>query len=149
MEGIIADRIWSRVKRLIQGQPSKSAAFAYVSKGAPLSFGDGDTLICDATDRAIRSGQTDAQTLRQFLQNGAKLFSCENLHAKVMVSGDITVIGSANLSSAAETTLVEASLVSRRAGLRSQALALIHSIRTKSVPIDEEFIDRIYSPARG
>jgi len=47
MEEIITDRIWSRVKQLIEGQPSKTAAVAYVSKGAPLSFGDGDTLVCD------------------------------------------------------------------------------------------------------
>ncbi len=140
---MITDRIWSRVTRLIQGQPAKIAAFAYVSKGAPLSFGDGDTLICDATDRAIKSGQTDAQSLRRFFGNGAKRFSCQDLHAKVMVSGEITVIGSANLSSSAETTLVEAVLVTRRARLRSQALALIESIKTESVPIDEKFIDRI------
>jgi hypothetical protein len=145
MEGIITGRIWSQVKEVIDSQASKTAAVAYVSKGTPISFGDGDTLICDATDQAIRSGQTDADTLRDFLRNGAKLFSCENLHAKVIVSGDVTVIGSANLSASAETVLIEASLVTRRARVRSQALALIHDIRTKAVPIDADFVRRICS----
>ena len=145
MEEIITDKIWSRVKRLIEGQPSKTAAVAYVTKGAALSFEDGDTLVCDASDQAIKSGQTDARILRKFLDAGAKLFSCEDLHAKVMVSGDITVIGSANISSSAETTLVEAMLVSRRPRLRSQALALIHNIKRKSVAIDEHFLDHICS----
>jgi hypothetical protein len=144
-EGFIAYKVWSQVKRLIRGQAGKIAAIAYVSKGAPLSFGEGDTLVCDATDQAIKAGQTDAQTLKGFFRDGAKLFSCQDLHAKVMVSGDITVVGSANLSSSAETTLVEALLVTKRPRLRSQALALINNIRTNSVTIDEKFIDHICS----
>jgi phosphatidylserine/phosphatidylglycerophosphate/cardiolipin synthase-like enzyme len=129
MEKIIkGNKPWTQVARLIRGH-RKTAAIAYVSKGAPLLFEDRDTLVCDASDGAIKAGQTDARTLGRFLKAGATLFSFRNLHAKLLVSGNVTVIGSANLSSSAQEHLVEALLVTDRSQVRSQALALMYDIR--------------------
>ena len=145
MDRIITNNVWRQVATLIGKEANKLAAIAYVSKGTPLSFSKGDTLVCDASDHAIKTGETDAETLKRFFRAGAKLFSCSNLHAKLLVSSDIAVIGSANLSASAENLLVEASLISRRSQTRSQAAALIHNIIKASVPIDESFLDRISS----
>lgn len=102
MERIITNNVWTQVERLLKKGSSKTAAIAYVSKGTPLSFGDGDVLVCDASDAAIKSGETDAITLRRFLNDGAELHSCPNLHAKMLISGNSVVIGSANLSTSSE-----------------------------------------------
>lgn len=145
MERIIKDKVWSRVNRLLKKRDNKIAAIAYVSKGTPLSFGDGDVLICDASDPAIKSGETDATTLKRFRSDGAQLYSCQNLHAKILISGDSVVIGSANLSASSENHLLEASLITTRSQIRSQINALIHNIVEVSIPVDDKFINHISS----
>jgi hypothetical protein len=63
----------------------KTAVVAYVSSDAIVPFGAGDTLVTDATDEAIGSGQTRARVLRDALARGAEIYSCPNLHAKVIL----------------------------------------------------------------
>lgn len=145
MERIITNNVWTQVIRLLKKRDSKVAAIAYVSKGTPLSFGDGDVLVCDASDQAIKSGETDAPSLRRFLNAGAQLYSCPNLHAKVLISGKSVVIGSANLSTSSENYLLEASLITTRSQIRSQVSALIHNIIKASAPIDDACIKHISS----
>ncbi len=145
MERIIKDKVWSRVNRLLRKRDNKIAAIAYVSKGTPLSFRDGDVLVCDASDHAIKSGETDAATLKRFLNDGAQLYSCPNLHAKILISGSSVVIGSANLSASSENYLLEASLFTTRSQIRSQANALVHNIIEVSTPINDVFINHITS----
>lgn len=145
MDRIIKDKVWSQVNRLLKKRDNKIAAIAYVSKGTPLSFGDEDVLVCDASDQAIKSGVTDAATLKRFLRDGACLYSCQNLHAKILISGNSVVIGSANLSGSSENHLLEASLLTTRFQIRSQINALIHNIIEVSTPIDDNFINHISS----
>jgi hypothetical protein len=145
MERIITNNVWTQVTRLLKKRENRIAAIAYVSKGTPLSFGDGDVLVCDASDAAIKSGETDAITLKKFLNGGAELYSCPNLHAKILISGNSVVIGSANLSTSSEHYLLEASLISTRSQIRSQVSALIHNIVKVSIRIDDAFISHIIS----
>ena len=142
---IITNKIWSQVTQILGKHCYKLAAIAYVSKGTPLSFQDGDTLVCDASDQAIKSGETDAKTIKKFFNAGAKLYSCQNLHAKLLISNGLTVIGSANLSASSENILIEAALLTTRSQIRSQVSALIHNIIKASIPIDEDFLDHIVS----
>ena len=145
MERFVTENVWSHIGRLIQNGDRKFAAIAYVSSKTPLSFGQGDVLICDASDNAIRCGETDAKTLRKFLRNGATIYSCDCLHAKTLISGNLVVVGSANLSSASENLLLEACLLTTRSQIRSQAQALIHSIMKASTLVDDAFIQHIIS----
>lgn len=144
MDRIITNNVWSQVKKLI-GKQNKVAAIAYVSKGTPLSFRRGDTLICDASDNAIKTGETDAGMIKSFLQAGASVYSCPTLHAKLLVSGDMAVVGSANLSASSENYLVEASLITTRTQIRSQVSALIYNIVKASTLIDGDFVTHICS----
>jgi hypothetical protein len=144
MDRIITANVWTRVTKIIKSD-YKTAAIAYVSKGTPLIFKEGDTLVCDASDQAVKSGETDAKTIKRFFKDGARLFSCSNLHAKLLICNDLAIIGSANLSHSAENHLIEAVLVSTRSTIRSQVNALIHNIITGSTPIDRIFILHICS----
>lgn len=142
MDQLLTDNIWKQVALLVDTDALKVAAIAYVTNDAYLSFHQNDILVCDASDSAIKSGQTSAQTLKRLLDCGVQLFSCPGLHAKALVSGDLAVIGSSNLSASSATNLIEASLVTRRFQARSQVRAFIQKLIRISTPIDFEFIAR-------
>ena len=106
MDKIFTNSSWSKISSYFTEGAPKFAAIAYVSKGTPLKFGNGDILICDASESSIKSGNTDAGILLNFKKNGAQIFSCENLHAKIVVCGKYAVIGSSNLSKSSEDDLL-------------------------------------------
>jgi hypothetical protein len=119
------------------------AAIAYVTEGNMLNFHKGDTLICDASDQAIRTGETSAAVLRKLFKAGVSIYCRENLHAKVLVFGKNVLIGSCNLSNASATSLREAALLTSRSLVRSQVVAFIHMVKNESQVMDEQFVDRI------
>jgi uncharacterized protein YdhG (YjbR/CyaY superfamily) len=143
MNQVITDNIWRRVKQLARKSGHTTAAIAYVSTRKYVSFGDGDVLVCDASDQAIRSGETSATVLAHFFKAGANIYSCRGLHAKTLVMGRIVLIGSCNLSESSAKVLRELAVVSSDASLRSQALAFVHGLTEQSAPVDKTFIERI------
>jgi hypothetical protein len=128
MDKILTNNSWSTISSQIPKHSPKFAAIAYVSKNSPLEFGDGDVLICNASAAAISNGNTDARTLLTFKKNGARIFSCENLHAKVVVCGKFAIVGSSNLSKSSEEDLLEATLITDRRQIRAQVLSLIYNL---------------------
>lgn len=140
---VFTNRAWSKIsKHLSRGTP-KIAAVAYVSREPPLEFGDGDILICDASVSAIKNGETNAGILMAFKHNGARIYSCDNLHAKIMVCGRYAVVGSSNLSRSSEENLVEASLITDRRQVRGQILGLLHNLMNVSKELDEDEIEKL------
>lgn len=142
MDRVLIDNIWRDIAPLVRKQ-KKVAALAYVSTDKHLTFRTGDTLLCDASDQAIRSGQTSAYVLGKFHKEGAKLYSCPNLHAKAIVFGGNVLIGSNNLSESSANQLREMAILSSRSSVVSQARAFIHRLKEESEPIDAEFLERI------
>jgi len=88
-------------------------AVAYFSDGAAklLPLTEGSRLVVDASERAIRSGQTHPSDLKVLVERGVRVFSRQNLHAKVFVFGSQAFVGSANASNRSSQTLIEAMLV--------------------------------------
>lgn len=60
------------------------AAIAYVSSAENLHLHAGDTLITDASENAIKAGQTSARVLREFFRRGVVVYHCAGLHAKLL-----------------------------------------------------------------
>jgi len=145
MDKIFTSNSWSKILRYLPERSSKFAAVAYVSKGSPLKFGNGDILVCDASETSIRNGNTDAKTLLAFKRNGAQIFSCGNLHAKVVVCGEYAIVGSSNLSKSSEEILLEATLITDRRQVRAQSLGLIHSLMKASIELDENSLNQLVS----
>jgi hypothetical protein len=83
MNRLLTNNIWQQLKSALP-KGKKLAALAYVSTDRYCSFKKGDVLICDASESAIRGGQTSAVTLAKFFGAGAEIYSCENLHAKAL-----------------------------------------------------------------
>lgn len=142
MDRVLIDNIWGDIAPLMRKE-KKVAALAYVSTDRHLAFRKGDTLLCDASDQAVRSGQTSAKVLGKFLKAGAELYSCANLHAKAVIFGNKVLVGSNNLSESSASQLREMAVLSSRSSVVSQARAFIHRLKEESEPIDAEFIKRI------
>jgi hypothetical protein len=153
---VVSNGLWRDIKRLARANKPRFAAIAYVTSDALIKFGRGDTLVCDATDGAIKSGQTCAAVLRAALKlkRGASLYSSPGLHAKVLLLGRTSVIGSANMSASSADTLVEASVLTDDARAAAGVRVLVERLAKDADRIDHEFLDRIAklevrAPRRG
>lgn len=102
--------LWDQLRHVARQPGKKVAAVAYYSMGSPLAFDRGDVVIVDASEDAIRGGQTSAGALLKLAERGVKVFSLNRLHAKVLLAPTAAVVGSANLS-ASSTTMHEAGVV--------------------------------------
>jgi hypothetical protein len=81
-------------------------AVAYFGRGAGklLPLPPRSQLVVDASEAAVKSGQTCPAELHALIKKNVRVYSVQNLHAKVF-------IGSANVSRHSAGTLVEAMVV--------------------------------------
>lgn len=78
----------------------RKVAVPYVGRGASslLPLRGGDVLLCALTLANAKMGSVTPSELRLLRRNGVKLFTREDLHAKVYLFGSRAVVCSANLS---------------------------------------------------
>jgi hypothetical protein len=86
------------------------AAVAYFGKGASelLPLPPGSHLVVDASEHAVKKGQTHPADLKRLQRNEVVIFSRPYLHAKVFVFGNVAFIGSTNVSKRSSRILTEA-----------------------------------------
>ncbi len=137
---VVSSGLRKELKHLSRKRGSKKAAVAYVTSDDDVAFGGGDVLVCDASNHAIASGQTDATVLRRAYERSAELYSLQGLHAKLMLFGKTAIIGSANLSGNA---LAEAALITTDHVIHAGVASLIDEMVRRADPIDARFLDRI------
>lgn len=65
-------------------------------------------IVCDASQRALRSGSTHPAALAGLYKRKLRLLSKPGLHAKVFVVGNAAFVGSANASANSAGLLIEA-----------------------------------------
>ena len=135
--------LWPKLHRLARKAKRRMAAVAYVTRAAEVRFGAGDILVVDASDQAIKSGVTSAAILRAAHRRGAQVFSCSGLHAKVLLLGDVAVVGSANISTTSVNQKIEAALITNDRATTSRVRSLIHELAHQSLEIDDAFLRRI------
>jgi hypothetical protein len=103
--------IWPQLTKAVSGSRQPCAvAVAYFGKGASglLPLSKGSSLVVDASERAVASGQTCPADLRNMVKRGVTVFSVPNLHAKVFVLDRVAYVGSTNVSNRSANQLVEA-----------------------------------------
>jgi hypothetical protein len=138
-----SDNLWEVLKKLAIESKSKLAAVAYVTDDSYISFEKEDVLIVDASNEAIASGKTSAKILKTAFNKGAKIYSCDYLHAKVIIFGQKVYIGSANVSLNSVKNLVEIGIISDHLDILSGAIQFIEKIKSDSIYVDESFINSI------
>ncbi len=142
MIAIKSDDLWSELERLSLNTKSMKAAVAYVSDDSCISFGKGDTLVVDASDASIAGAKTSVNLLKAAYEKGAKLYSCDTLHGKVIVFDHEAYIGSANISKNSKNTLDEVGVISDHPTIMAGAIQLIDALAKQSTLIDNDFIER-------
>jgi hypothetical protein len=129
---VLTDKIWRGVAKRARSAPTRKAAIAYVTTDE-IGLRTGDVLITDASERAIRSGQTDAKLLRRLHAAGVIIYNREALHSKVAVFGKYAIVGSANMSG---SDLIEASVITDNPVIASGVAAFIEMLSTKRNKLD-------------
>jgi len=143
MDRVLTDDVWSQISKELKSAKRRMAAVAYVTSQRYLKLVRNDVLVCDASDIAIKSGQTSARLLQSLLRRGVEVWSKPGLHSKVSVFGKYALIGSSNLSASSEDNLTELSLLTDRGQVVSQVSAFVHGLREVSDRVDREFVHRI------
>jgi hypothetical protein len=118
-------------------------AVAYFADGAGkrLPLGRGSTLVVDASERAVRSGQTKPAEIKKLVEKGVDAYSVQNLHAKVFVIGQKALIGSANVSNSSAGRLIEAILQIADRSVASACRQFIMNLRAE--PLTPEYLSRL------
>lgn len=115
---VLAGRsLWDELTPLLRPyHKTITAAIAYVGTGGAslLPFGEGSSVIVDASIKAVRAGSTDPHALLEWAKAGVRVHSLPNLHAKMILAESpddlhdpFVVVGSANASAASAHRLHE------------------------------------------
>ncbi|MEO8736069.1 MAG: phospholipase D-like domain-containing protein [Edaphobacter sp.] len=146
MTRFLSSDLWPSLEIAAETAQDKRIAVAYFTQDY-LRLAKDDVLVTDASNSAISSGQTSAQVLTRLYKRGVEIYSCEGLHAKVVVLDGLVFVSSANLSvsSASENGLIEAGVVSDSEPIRRAVLAFIDQLKRKlgTRRVDARFISRI------
>jgi hypothetical protein len=142
MNKILSNGMWSEIGRLSKKARERRAAIAYVTKDS-LGLKRGDTLVVDASDAAIKGGQTSARALWSLSRRGVQLFSFPGLHAKVISLGDTAIIGSANMSANSATDLLEAAIATDAPSIVAGVTSLIYRVCERSLALSTTEIRRL------
>ena len=134
--------IWPTLARMTADSGTIRAAIAYVT-AEHLQLKKNDILVCDASDKSIRGGLTDADTLANFVEAQVKVFSIKGLHVKMGTFERYAFIGSANMSANAGTRTLEATLLTSDVQVRNMVAAHIEQLVENATRVDACFIERI------
>jgi len=143
MDTIITGDIWRQVRPYAKAAKRRFVAVAYVSTDGGIGFRRNDVLICDASDKAIKSGETSARLLQSLHRKGVELRSRPDLHAKTAIFGHHALVGSCNLSAASAEDLTELALLTDKKQVVAQTTAFIHALRETTEEIGDAFLRRI------
>ena len=149
----LAEGIWKEITAAARARRRGKAfvAVPYFGKAGSrlLPLREGDTLLVNAGDAAVRSGQTNPQGLRELLNKGVQLYSLGNLHAKIYVIGSVAFIGSVNASAHSSDVLEEAVVRIRDPKVVREAREHIQNLpKELLVHRDLDRLKKLYRPPR-
>jgi hypothetical protein len=127
---LITQHVWKYISKTTKEHRGKSqVAVAYFgTTGAKmLPLKKGSSLLVDASEKAVKSGQTNPSELLKLYKKGVFIYSQTNLHAKVYVFGNKSIIGSANVSDNSANHLQEVVMVSSQQKLAAESRKFILS----------------------
>ena len=127
---LITEGIWDEITLAVKKSKIKSfVAVAYFGQNGAemLPLNEGSVLLVDASEKAVKSGQTSPNELLKLYHNGVKIYSQEDLHAKIFIIGKTLYVGSTNVSGNSKNRLTEAVIKSTDKVAIEDAKAFIES----------------------
>src|SRR4051794_23335207 len=125
------------------------AAVAYFGRGASrrLPLPASSRLVVDASEHAVKCGQTCPADLKRLQKRGVIIYSAENLHAKLYVFDRVALVGSANVSDRSAGTLIEAMIQTTRPSTVGAAKAFVRRLCLNELsPGALDRLGRMYRP---
>lgn len=153
MISFVGPNVWAEITAAAKASNNPVfVAVAYFGKkgDALLPLAKNSTLVVDASINTVSSGGTCPAALRPLLKRGVKIFSAQNLHAKVFVFDDVAFVGSANASTRSQKHLVEAVVKSTDAVLVTDAREFVQGIAVTALT-DADLIElqKSYKPPKA
>lgn len=148
---MISNGVWKEITRAARAGKRAYVAVAYLGKGAGrlLPLGPGSQLVVDASDAAVKHGQTCPAELNALRKGGVSIYSVANLHAKVFVFGKQAFVGSANASNHSANALVEAVVRCTDAKVVKAARAFVQSLCGDELgPAEIKRLAKLYRPPK-
>lgn len=149
---------WESITKAAATPGPRYAAIAYVSGKAPdlLPLTHGDVLVVNASIGTAKAHITDPKALRTFINRGVKVYSCDDLHAKVIATKNRAVVGSANASTNS-TNVVEASVITNDKEIIAAVTAFVENLvsdarqvtRSSLVELDRWWAEGTFTPIPG
>ena len=110
---LLEDDVWSELQQAARASKRPAyVAVAYFGQGGArmLPLPRGSRLVVDASEKAVKAGQTSPAELAKLVRRGVRVYSVADLHAKVFVFGRTAYVGSTNVSRLSANKLVEATI---------------------------------------
>lgn len=108
--------VWKTIlsaSRAARGRRYVATPYLTEGMGKALGLQKGDVLICALNPGNAKRGATDPREAAKLQQRGVRLYSSDNLHAKIYLLGRKAIVGSANLTRNSRDELDEAATLLR------------------------------------
>lgn len=107
---LITENVWQHLTEKVKTTKGKMyVAVAYFGQDAAkmLPLNKGSILLVDASEKAVKCGQTCPEELLKLYAKGVFIYSLPYLHTKMYVLGKTLLVGSANVSYNSSNRLFE------------------------------------------
>jgi PLD-like domain len=107
----VSEGVWKTITSAARRSRKPAlVAVAYFAQGASklLPLPPNSRLVVDASEGAVKSGQTCPADLKRLQKRGVVIYSYPDLHAKVYAFDGFAFVGSANVSNSSSSRLTEA-----------------------------------------
>jgi len=155
MPVVVTEHVWSEIAGVLSARGPRRVAVAFLGADAPRlmpKLTAGDLLVCNASDRALKSGATSPDALAAFVERGVAVFSRADLHAKVYASRRTAFIGSANASITSAGQREAGVLLDDLDEVKATRAFVERLAESGAISVDDTFIEvarKLSPPPRG
>jgi len=152
---LVTKGIWSEITRIAKagGRTAFVAVPYFSTAGATLlPLSTGSRLVVNASELAVKTGQTSPAALLALHRRGVQVFSNPTLHAKIYVFGRVAFVGSANASASSAHGLIEAMVRTTDRRVVADAREFVRRLCQREVPMGEGELGqlaKLYREPRG
>lgn len=150
---LIHGQVWTVLAKSAKSCKSPAyVAVAYFGKEASklLPLPAASRLVVDASEHAVKSGQTCPEDLIAELRRGVRVYSVPNLHAKVYVLGRQAFIGSPNVSRTSAGQLIESLIATKELKVVADARRFVKGLCLHRLsPELLKNLAKLYRPPKG
>lgn len=148
---LLVKGIWPLITKLCKcGRAYVAVAYLGKSGRKLLPLCAGSVLVVDASEGAVKQGQTNPAELMKFVRAGVDVHSAADLHAKVFAFPEAVLIGSTNVSQNSAKHWQEAASLSTDRRLIKAAREFVLDLAGEALPLARlKQLAKLYKPPKG